>query len=104
MNVTCCFCEPQLVYDLATLLEDVNELMLYTAPAATCVVLWKVFVTNRRSPRGDMTVLGLDESASTYSPVYGPGISTWVLLLYILTSVLTFGLGLLAFEVVRALS
>jgi hypothetical protein len=102
--VTCCFCEPELAYRLATFLEDLNELMLYVAPVAICIVLWKVFVTNRTTVRGDVTVLGLDASSTTYSPLPEPGVSGWALLLYFFTSVLTFGLGLLAFETVQALS
>ena len=70
MAIPCCFCEPSLSpdYPLDILIQDVNELMLYTAPLALCLVLWKLFVTNRTTPRGDVTVLGLDASSSTYSP------------------------------------
>ena len=70
MAVTCCFCEPSLSrsYPLMTFIQDVNEVLLYIAPLVLCVVLWKLFVTNRTTPPGDLTVLGLDASASTYSP------------------------------------
>lgn len=104
MSVTCCFCEPQLTYDLATFLQDINETMLFTAPVATCVVLWKVFVTSRSSPRGDITVLGLDDSAPTYSPnAERAALIRWALLLYLVTGVLAFFAGVLAFETVQAL-
>ena len=58
---------PPLTYYHETFFQDVNEFLFYVAPLVICVVLWKLFVTNR-SPRRDVTVLGLDESASTYSP------------------------------------
>jgi hypothetical protein len=102
--VTCCFCEPELAYDLATFLQDFNEFMIYTAPVATCVVLWKIFVTNRSTPRGDMTVLGLDESSAIYSPPFQRGVTFCTLLLYLLTGFTTFGLGVLVFNAVQALS
>lgn len=102
--VTCCFCEPELAYDLATFLQDFNEFMVYTAPVAMCVVLWKIFVTNRSTPRGDMTVLGLDESSGTYSPPFQRGVTFGTLLLYLLTGFTTFGLGVLIFDAVQAWS
>ena len=102
--VTCCFCEPQLAYDLATFLEDFNEFMVYTVPVAIMVVLWKIFVTNRTTPRGDMTVLGLDDSSATYSPPFKRGVTFCMLLLYLLTGFITFGFGVLVFDLVQALS
>ena len=102
--VTCCFCEPELAYDLATFLQDFNEFMVFTAPVAICVVLWKIFVTNRSTPRGDMTVLGLDESSGTYSPPFQRGVTFGTLLLYLLTGFTTFGLGVLIFDAVQAWS
>ncbi|HEX6285574.1 MAG TPA: hypothetical protein VFZ71_11900 [Pyrinomonadaceae bacterium] len=101
--VTCCTCEPELAYDLTMFLQDFNEFMVYTTPVAICVVLWKIFVTNRTTPRGDITVLGLDESSTTYSPPFKRGVTFWTLLLYLLTGFTTFGLGVLAFEAVQAL-
>ena len=70
MAVTCCFCEPSLSpsYPLAAFIQDAHEIMLYIAPVVLCIVLWKLLVTNRSTPRGDVTVLGLDVSTSTYSP------------------------------------
>ena len=102
--VTCCFCEPELTYSVSTFVQDLNEFMFYSTPAWTCVVLWKIFVTNRRTPRGDITVLGLDASARTYSPTVERGVSGWRVVLYLLTSILTFTLGVLAFAGVQALS
>ena len=69
MAVTCCACwdfSPD--YPLEIFFQDLNEFMLYIAPLVFCVVLWKLLVTNRTTPRGDVTVLGLDASAPTYSP------------------------------------
>lgn len=70
MAVTCCACEPSLwgSYPLVKFVQDVQEVMFYIAPLVLCVVLWKLLVTNRSTPRGDVTVLGLDVSTSTYSP------------------------------------
>jgi hypothetical protein len=101
---TCCFCEPELTYHLTTFLEDLNEFLVYTTPTAVAVVLWKVFITNRRTPRGDITVLRLDESAETYSPTITGGPTKLVIMLYLLTGMFTFGMGVLAFAAVRALS
>ena len=102
--VTCCFCEPELTYHLDAFLQDLGEFMVYTTPTALGVVLWKVFITNRRTPRGDITVLRLDESAETYSPAINSKPSALVILLYLLTGMLTFELGVLAFDAVRAFS
>lgn len=68
MAVTCCACislSPD--YPLEIFIQDVNEFVLYTAPLVLCVVLWKLFVTNRITPRGNVIVLGLDTSATSYS-------------------------------------
>lgn len=70
MAVTCCFCEPSLSpdYPVDILLQDLNELLFYIAPFVIAVVLWKLFVTNRITPPGNVIVLGLDASTSTHSP------------------------------------
>ena len=102
--VTCCFCEPQLTYHLETFIQDLAEFMLYTTPSTLIIILWKVFITNRRMPRGNLTVLRLDESAETYSPVVNEGPSDLLVILYLLTGMLTFTVGVLAFDAVRAFS
>jgi len=102
--VTCCFCEPQLIYSWATFVEDAAQFMIYTTPRAIAIVLWKVFITNRRTPRGDMTVLRLDESSQTYSPEVDLAPPAGIIILYLLTSLTTFSLGVLAFEAVRTFS
>ena len=86
-------------YDLITFLDDVKELMVYLFPAAIGYMLWRIFVTNRMAPRGGVLSLGLDETSATHSELYGRKISGWKLALYAVTSVLTFNLGLLAFDV-----
>jgi len=101
---TCCACEPEMIYRWATFVQDVGEFMVYTTPSAIAVVLWKVFVTNRRTARGNITVLRLDESSHTYSPEVAVGPSAWMVVLYVLTSLATFSLGVLAFEAVQSLS
>lgn len=93
-----------MIYSLATFIEDVAEFTVYTTPAAIAVVLWKVFVTNRRIARGDITVLRLDQSSQTYSPEVDPAPSPAIIILYVLTSLTTFSLGVLAFEAVHTLS
>ena len=102
--VTCCVCEPELTYHLDVFLQDLAEFILYTTPTAIAVVLWKIFITNRRTPRGDLTVLRLDESADTYSPATNPGPSALVIVLYVLTGMFTFELGVLVFDAMRTVS
>lgn len=70
MAVTCCFCAPSLSpsYSWVTFFQDVHEVVIYIAPLVLFIVLWKLLITNRSTPRGDVTVLGLDVSTSTYSP------------------------------------
>ncbi|MCA1627258.1 MAG: hypothetical protein LC742_04770 [Acidobacteria bacterium] len=51
-----------------------------------------------------MTVLGLDASAETYLPSGNSVFPLWTVLLYLLTGSVTFGIGLLLFNAVQALS
>lgn len=104
MSIACAACDPELTYPWATFFLDLNELMIYTTPAALCVVLWKIFVTNRRGPRANVLGLGLDDSAPVYSELPEPAVSNWIVVLYVLTGVATFTLGVLVFAVVHALS
>jgi hypothetical protein len=85
-------------YSLDIFIEDVGELMIFVLPAAICVVLWKVFVTNRTTPRGNILSLGLDESSATYTELYGRRIPWQSILFYVLIGVATFKLGVFAFE------
>src|SRR5215216_598563 len=75
----------------------VDNLMTLVVPAAIGYALWRIFVTNRIRP-GGTTVLGLDENSATYTELYDRRIPWPSLVLYVLTSVVTFKLGVLAFE------
>lgn len=66
MAFTCV--DPPLTYHHDPFFQNVNEFLFYVVPLVLCIVLWKLLVTNRSTPRGDVTVLGLDVSTSTYSP------------------------------------
>lgn len=76
---------------------DVGLLMIAATPAVIVYVLWRIFVTNRVSPAGTL-ILGLDENAATYTKLYGRRIPWRALSIYVLTSAVTFKLGVLAFE------
>ena len=82
-------------YDFNVMIDDIAELMVYTVPVAICVVLWKVFITNRTTPRGNILSLGLDESSATYTELYGRSIPWLTLFLHVLVGVATFKLGVL---------
>jgi hypothetical protein len=70
MIITCCFCEPSLApdYPWEVLMQDMREFLSVIGPLATCALLWRLFVTNRITPPGDVIVLGLDPNVSTSSP------------------------------------
>ena len=88
-------------YPLNIFFLDVGELLIFTLPAAICAVLWKVFVTNRTIPRGNILSLGIDDSSATYAELYGRSIPWRTLFLHALVGVVTFKLGVLAFEAYR---
>ena len=100
MITCCCNCDPWALY-LQDFLDLASEFMVYLIPASICFVILKVFVINRRTPHGDLTILRLDESSLAYSPALDPGASAWVIVLYLLTSLATFSLGVLVFETVH---
>ena len=67
------------------------------------IVLWNVFVTNRTAP--GVLVLGLEESSLPPCALEARShITIWRLLLYLLTGVVTFWLGVLSFDAVQSLS
>lgn len=74
------------------------ELLIVVIPASLAFLLWRVFITNRVGPRAGITVLGLDESSETYSPPGDSRLSHYLSLPYVLTGVLTFLIGLIAYE------
>ena len=83
--------------------QDTFELLLVVVPAATCFILWRIFVTNKSGPRGGIEVLGLDDSSFVYSDLSQSDISTYLRLLYCLIGISTFVLGLLTTEIVKYL-
>lgn len=80
-------------------LADAFALLTLVTPLAVCYTLWRIFVTNRSGPRGDIIDLGLDDSSAVYSDLDPRGIPPRVRLYYIATSAATFLLGLLAFQI-----
>ena len=67
---------------------------------AICLVLWKVFVTNRITPRGNVLSLGLDENSATSTELYGRKIPWRTLFLHAAVGVTTFELGVFVYETV----
>ena len=75
----------------------ITVLMLAGALVAICYTLWRIFVTNRTGP-GGTTILGLDENSATYTELYDRRIPWQSLFLYASVAIMTFKLGVLAFE------
>ena len=100
--LSCTYFEPWWEYLLRMLFEGATELMVYGTPIAICAVVWDVFA-NKGSTLAGISFLGLDESAQTYSPATEAAFPIWIVLRYLLTGVLTFGLGVLIFDAVQAL-
>ncbi|HEY0724832.1 MAG TPA: hypothetical protein VGD41_12750 [Pyrinomonadaceae bacterium] len=90
------FYEPD--YSLHLFVLDVEPLILIVVPAAIGVVLWKVFVTNRTTPRGNVLSLGLDETSATPTELYGRKIPWRALFLYASVGVTTFQFGVFIYE------
>ena len=85
-------------YPVNLFVEDLGVLMLLIFPAAICVILWKVFVTNRTTPRGNVLSLGLDETSATDTELYGREIPWRALFLYAAVGVTTFEFGVFIYE------
>ena len=85
-------------YPVNTFAEDLGALILILVPAAICVVLWKVFVTNRTTPRGNVLQLGLDETSATPTELYGRKIPWRALFLHAAVGVATFEFGVFVYE------
>jgi len=96
--ILCHGCYDYTRYPFDIFIEDAGLLMIVVLPAAICVVLWKVFVTNRTTPRGNILSLGLDESSATYTELYGRSLPWLALFLHALVGVATFKLGVLTFK------
>ena len=88
-------------YPVSTFTDDLGTLILFIFPAAICVVLWKVFVTNRTTPRGNVLQLGLDETSATQTELYGRKIPWRSLFLYAAVGVTTFEFGVFVYETLR---
>jgi len=88
-------------YPVSTFTDDLGTLILFIFPAAICVVLWKVFVTNRTTPRGNVLQLGLDETSATQTELYGWKIPWRSLFLYAAVGVTTFEFGVFVYETLR---
>ena len=84
-------------YPLDIFIEDAGAIMILIFPAAICVVLWRVFVTNRTTPRGNILSLGLDERSATYTELYGHKIPWLAIFLHALVGVATSMLCVLVF-------
>lgn len=84
--------------------HDASELLILVVPAAILYILWRIFVTNRSGPRGGVVVLGLDDSSSVYSDLSLKGVPIYSRVLYCAVSVLTFLLGVMAYEGFKFLS
>lgn len=91
-----------LILDYAVVfVADTATLMVFVVlPASIGFLLWRLFITNKVGPRAGITVLGLDDSSETYSPSDYPRLSKYLRFEYVLTGVLTFMLGVVAFEVI----
>ena len=85
-------------YPINILVEDVGTLILLTFPAAVCVILWKVFVINRITPRGNVLRLGLDESSATETELYGRKFPWRALFFHAAVGVTTFEFGVFVYQ------
>ena len=85
-------------YPVNIFIEDFGTLMLFVFPAAVCVILWKVFVTNRTTPRGNILQIGLDETSATHTELYVRKIPWKALFLRAAVGVATFEFGVFVYE------
>jgi hypothetical protein len=84
--------------------QDTVALLVLVVPAALCLILWRIFVTNRSGPRGGVVVLGLDDSSSIYSDLSPNGVPIYLRLVYCAISILTFLIGVMAYQAFMFLS
>jgi hypothetical protein len=90
----------------AIVLRGNISLLKIIIPGAICFLLWRLYVTNKGDAYQNVSILRLNESPtdnqhadSSYSKI-----SPFTLLLYIITTVMTFNLGrlsVLAYECLR---
>ena len=96
--ITDCFGSGINPLDEFAFIVDTAALHLVAIPAIIGYILWRFFITNKVGPRGGITVLGLDDSSSIYSELGQYRLSHYIRFDYVLVSVLTFVLGVIAFE------
>lgn len=85
-------------YPANIFVEDLGTLMLFVFPVAVGLILWKVFVTNRTTPRGNVLALGLDETSATHTELYGRKIPWRALFFHAAVGVATFEFGVFVYE------
>jgi len=76
---------------------DVAALSVLVVPGVIVFTLWRMFVTNKQPP----VVLGLDRSASLHPTLIPQEVSVYLRVLYLLTSVITFAVGVLSSDLWR---
>ena len=79
----------------------VAAVLIVVILGAICVVLWKVFVTNRIIPHGNVLSLGLDESSATEGELYGHKFPWRSLFMHAAVGVTTFEFGVYVYETFR---
>jgi hypothetical protein len=74
------------------------SLLKVILPLAICFLLWRRYVMNKSVEHGSVSILGLSDRsiAEQRTESCVPVISTWILLLYVTVSIVTFKLGLLS--------
>ena len=78
---------------------DVAALSVLVVPGVIVFTLWRMLVTNKQQA----VVLGLDRSVSLHPALIPQEVSVYLRVLYLMTSMITFVVGLLASDVVKAL-
>ena len=97
-------CTPGLVdLDEVGFILDVLLLTILALPMSITYVLWRIFITNRRSPATSVLGLRMEHNSTTEARWYIPRISAARLALYTIMTVLTFDLGSLAFNLLSML-
>jgi hypothetical protein len=96
--ITDCFSSGINPLDEFAFFVDTLALHLVAIPAVIGFTLWRIFITNKVGPRGGIIVLGLDDSSEIYSELGQCRLSRYIRFEYVLVAVLTFVLGVMAFE------
>ena len=82
----------------AVFLQGSLSLLEIMIPSAICLLLWRIYFTNKDDARQSVSILRLNEAATDHqgSDLQISRISPLTLLLYIITTIATFDLGLLS--------